>query len=76
MDSDIRFSLDLINLFGKAFVLRTNVQKSSVFPIKCTDMDIATVQDHLLYELLYFPYKYLGIPLFQKITKGSSQTLH
>lgn len=37
--SDIDLSLDLLNLFGEASRLKTNVQKSNGFPIQCTEMN-------------------------------------
>lgn len=69
-ESDIAVILDILNLFGEASGLKTNVQKSNVIPIKCTSSDISTIQDHLSCELLEFPCKYLGLPLsLQQLTK-------
>jgi hypothetical protein len=61
--SDIEISLDLLSLFGEA---KTNVQKSNVFPIQCSEDDITAIQNLLPCELKEFPCKYLGAPLSLK----------
>jgi hypothetical protein len=66
--------LDILQLFGDASGLQTNVQKSNVVPIQCSDMDLAVIQEHLPCELQEFPSKYLGLPLFvRKLTKAQLQ---
>jgi hypothetical protein len=72
LDSDINLSMDLIKLFGKASGLKTNVQKSSVVPIQCSEADIVTIQNLLPCEVQDFPCKYLGVPLsIKKLAKIS-----
>jgi hypothetical protein len=41
--SDINLILEILQLFGEASGLKTNVQKSSVFPIRCTEDDLVWV---------------------------------
>lgn len=41
--SDISLTLRLLQLFGDASGLRTNVQKSSVMPIQCSDDNMALI---------------------------------
>ena len=61
--NDITLTLDILQLFGEASGLKTNVQKSSVLPIQCSDDSISAIQNLLPCEILSFPCRYLGIPL-------------
>jgi hypothetical protein len=63
---DIEITLDILNLFGKATGLKTNLQKSNVLPIRCEDNDIRNIQALLPSALADFPCKYLGLPLSLK----------
>lgn len=72
--SDIGITLDILQLFGDASGLRTNVQKSIVFPIQCSEEDNTTIQEHLPGQISDFPCKYLGVPLsLRKLTKQQIQ---
>lgn len=73
---DINIILDILHLFGEASGLRTNVQKSSVYPIRCEDQDLALLQDLLPCEVAGFPCRYLGLPLaIKKLTKDQMQPI-
>jgi hypothetical protein len=73
---DIAITLDMLQLFGNASGLKTNVQKSSVLPIQCHEEDKQIIQTHLPCQLLDFPCKYLGLPLsLQKLTKAQMQPI-
>ena len=64
----------ILNLFGEATGLKTNLQKSNVLPIRCEDTDISTVQTLLPCALVDFPCKYLGLPLsLKRLTKEQVQ---
>ena len=72
--ADINLSLQLLDLFGEASGLRTNVQKSNVLPIHCAEENLALIQNLLPCEMLDFPCKYLGLPLtIKKVTKEQVQ---
>jgi hypothetical protein len=72
--SDLNLALDILNLFGEASGLKTNLQKSNVFPIQCAEADAAVVQNSLPCELKDFPCKYLGVPLSPcKLTRDQIQ---
>lgn len=74
--ADINLTLQLLQLFGDVSGLKTNVQKSSVLPIQCSEVDLATIQDLLPCEVLNFPCKYLGLPLtIKKLTKEQFQPI-
>jgi hypothetical protein len=60
---DINLALDILQLFGEASALRNNVQKSSVYPIRCDEAKKAVVQQLLPCDLLDIPCWYLGLPL-------------
>lgn len=67
--SDLEVMLDLLTLFGEASELKTNMQKSSVLPIQCTEEEKAAIQEQLPCQMLDFPCKYLRVPLsLQKLT--------
>jgi len=68
--------LDILQLFGEASGLKTNVQKSSVLPIQCTEEDKLVLQEHLPCQISEFPCKYLGVPLSPlKLTKAQIQPI-
>jgi hypothetical protein len=73
---DIAVILDILNLFGEATGLKTNLQKSNVLPIRCSDAELAVVQNLLPCALADFPCKYLGLPLsLKKLTKKQVQPI-
>jgi hypothetical protein len=53
----------LLDTFGKASGLVTNMEKSSVIPINCTEEEPNLVTSILACEVKVFPCKYLGLPL-------------
>lgn len=74
--TDLHIVEDLLQLFGAATGLKTNIQKSSVLPIQCSEADLAVVQAHLPCEIQSFPCKYLGLPLsIKKLTKAQLQPI-
>ena len=74
--SDINLILDILQLFGEASGLKTNLQKSSAYPIQCSETDIMVLQDSLPCAILDFPCKYLGIPLsMHKLTRAQIQPI-
>ena len=40
---DISIIMDILNLFGEASGLKTNMQKNNVLSIRCDDLEIATI---------------------------------
>jgi hypothetical protein len=73
---DIGVTLDILQLFGEASGLRTNVQKSSVLPIQCLEEDRVILQENLPCRISDFPCKYLGVPLSpHKLTRNQIQPL-
>jgi hypothetical protein len=68
--------INILKLFGEASGLKTNIQKSSVYPIQCGEEDLITLQDQLPCELSSFPCKYLGLPLsLKKLSRNQVQPL-
>jgi hypothetical protein len=62
-ESDIQVMLNTLKLFGEASGLKTNIQKSNAFPIRCGDEELTLLQEQLPCAVSSFPCKYLGIPL-------------
>jgi hypothetical protein len=73
---DISTVLDILHIFGEASGLRTNIQKSSVYTIRCGEQDLTLLQNLLLCEISQFPCRYLGLPLaIKKLTKDQVQPI-
>jgi hypothetical protein len=73
VDTDIDLVMDILSVFGAATGLKTNIQKSSVTPIRCTTEEVDLVHQQIPCEILEFPCKYLGLPLsVKKLTKSKS----
>jgi hypothetical protein len=73
---DISLVTAILEVFGEASGLCNNVQKSSVFPIRCSDNEKTVVQQFLPCELLDFPCRYLGLPLsLKKLTRLQLQPI-
>ncbi|WVZ95285.1 hypothetical protein U9M48_041070 [Paspalum notatum var. saurae] len=53
----------LLHLFGEATGLRTNIQKSSIVPIKCAGLNLDEILAGFPASRTSFPIRYLGIPL-------------
>lgn len=69
-------SLDLLTIrailqvFGEASGLQTNLAKSIVSPIRCSPQQLRLIADELQCPSVDFPCKYLGLPLsLRKPTK-------
>ena len=74
--NDIKITLDILQLFGEASGLKTNVQKSSVHPIQFSEEDRVILQNHLPCQISDFPCKYLGVPLSpHKLTSAQVQPI-
>jgi hypothetical protein len=67
--------MDILHLFGVASGLKTNLQKSSVLPIKCEDQELKFIQQQLPCAIADFSCKYLGLPLALKKLKKSTYNL-
>jgi hypothetical protein len=69
--TDIDLVMDILHVFGVAMGLKTNIQKSSITPIRCTTEELDLVHQRIPCEILEFPCKYLGLPLLvKKLTKA------
>lgn len=66
---DVRNMQQLLLFFGDATGLCTNLQKTSVTPIACNNIDIETILGGLPVKRVGFPIKYLGLPLTVKRLK-------
>ncbi|WVZ92764.1 hypothetical protein U9M48_038806 [Paspalum notatum var. saurae] len=72
--SDLSATRAILEIFGDASGLRTNMQKSLILPIRCQEEDLATVAEILPGEVPAFPCRYLGLPLStSKLTNADLQ---
>jgi hypothetical protein len=69
--TDIAITMDILRLFGVASELKTNLQKSSLLPIRCEDHNMELIQQQLPCAVANFPCKYLGLPLALKKLKNT-----
>lgn len=60
---DVHNLKDLLLLFGQTTGLSTNIQKTSVKPISCDNIDLDDILANLPVKRQGFPLKYLGLPL-------------
>jgi hypothetical protein len=61
--SDISNIQHLLNQFGMAIGLFTNIEKSEIFQIRCEGIDIQHAIESFQVKQEQFPCKYLGLPL-------------
>jgi hypothetical protein len=61
--SDVRNLQYLLNEFGMATGLCTNIQKSEIFPIRCDEINLSEILGDFQVQQGSFPCKYLGLPL-------------
>lgn len=65
----------VLEIFGHASGLHTNLEKMKVYTIRCVDSDVQQLLGDQ-YKLLNFPCKYLGLPLhIQKLPRASVQPM-
>jgi hypothetical protein len=62
----ISVTTDILKIFGEASGLHNNAQKSTVFPIQCSNEEQGMVQQLLPCQIMDFPCRYLGLPLSLK----------
>ena len=60
---DMITTKEILALFGDASGLHTNLQKSLIAPIACSDSEVTLAAQLFLAEISDFPIKYLGLPL-------------
>jgi hypothetical protein len=63
MASDFEITMDILTIFGEASGLKTNMAKSSLFPIHFAVENLDTIHNLLPCVVANFPCKYLGVPL-------------
>lgn len=63
VQEDLLTIKEILQLFGEASGLRTNMSKSSFSPIRCNNQEIELISDSLHCNRVSLPCKYLGLPL-------------
>jgi hypothetical protein len=72
--TDIDLTLSILKLIGDVSGLHNNVQKSNVYPIRCSEEVLLEVQTLMPCEISTFPCRYLGLPLsLHKLTRQQFQ---
>jgi hypothetical protein len=63
---ELQSLLAILDFFGKASGLITNLTKTEVFPIRCGNIDIPDLLSDFPAKIGAFPGNYLGLPLYYK----------
>ena len=63
---ELQVTREILNIFGSASGLHTNLQKSNIIPINCEENSMTTVSNTLPCSISEFPCTYLGLPLSNK----------
>ena len=71
VEEELQVTKEILNDFGMASVLRTNLNKRSIFPIQCEEGSLMPVRDILPCTEAEFPCTYLGLPLSNKKLRKS-----
>jgi hypothetical protein len=73
---DLLACASIVDDFGVASGLRTNLAKCSIHPIRCSVEQVDLARSILGCEVASFPFKYLGLPLgLRKVTVAQLQPL-
>jgi hypothetical protein len=73
---DFRCIREILQLFAGASVLQTNLDKCQVTPIRCSDNEVAAVQQVFPCQIQQFPCTYLGAPLsLSRLPRADEQRL-
>lgn len=71
-ENDMNLSLAVLEQFGVASGLHTNLQMSCAIPIRCEEQDIERIDHTLPCTLSEFPTTYLGLPISDKKLRRSN----
>jgi len=70
-DEDMQLTKSLLQIFGEASRLQTNLHKSCVIPIQCDDIIEEVVSNAQQCSTSTFPATYLGLPVSDKKLRRS-----
>jgi hypothetical protein len=68
---ELHVTKEILNAFGLASGLQTNLHESNIFPIHCEDTFLSAVSETLPCPIAEFPCTYLGLPLSNKKLRKS-----
>lgn len=66
VEEELQVTRDLLNVFGVASGLQTNLHKNSIIPIQCEDGSLSAVSNTLPCTISDFPCTYMSLPLSHK----------
>ena len=55
VEEELQVSKEILNIFGSASGLQTNLHKSSIIPIRCEEASVAAIMDNLPCNISEFP---------------------
>jgi hypothetical protein len=70
--SDFNRSMQIMEAFGQATGMNINIAKSSVAPIRCSEINMEEILGDFAGKRVNFPIQYLGLPL----TLGRTKMVH
>jgi hypothetical protein len=71
VEDELLLTRDILTIFGEAFGLETNLQKSNIVPIRCEEIPSTVINETLPCAVSEFPCTYLGLPLSNKKLRKS-----
>jgi len=71
VEEELQITKDILRIFGSASGLQTNLQKSSIIPIRCEEPALTSINSILPCSISEFPCTYLGLPLSNKKLRKS-----
>jgi hypothetical protein len=75
-EEDLSAISSILDYFGKASGLVTNMLKTEIFPVRCDDTDLVAILADFPAKIASFPGKYLGLPLhIRRLRKVDLQPL-
>jgi len=66
LEEELHITRAILDIFGEALGLKTNLGKSCIIPIQCRDDTLAEVSNTLPCTVSEFPCTYLGLPISNK----------
>jgi hypothetical protein len=61
--ADVDLTMSILQHFGDTTGLRINLQKSTVAPIRCSQLNLVEVLQNFSGKQVHFPVTYLGLPI-------------
>jgi hypothetical protein len=62
-EAELHTTMSILQVFGQASGLQTNLNKSCTVPIQCAENSVQEISNMMPWTLAVFPCTYLGLPI-------------